>query len=278
MFGYDELKECLQYNTQFGRVIMVKGIDCAVPLTAKTAAAIKMAGYDFAGRYLVPAVGSLAQKALTAAEAKTVTDMGLRLLTVWETTADRVKGAAAGASDGKRALQCAREIGMPGSGIIYFAVDYDAAAADMPVIEAYLRAARAQTGDYEIGVYGSYSVIEYMAQRNVCRGYWQSEGWSDGKVSAYRSVYQAQRGQVVAGVPVDINECPDMARAGIWNYEEEETVKRYNTLAEMPDWARETIKKLVDKDYLVGNGEGLNLSEDMIRLLVVLDRAGAFGA
>lgn len=259
---------------------MAKGIDCAVPLNEKTAAAIKAAGFDFAGRYLVPASGVLARKALTPAEAITVTEAGLRLLTVWETKADRVKGgAAAGESDGKRALECARNIGMPLQGIIYFAVDYDASAEDFPIIEDYLRAARRQTGEYEVGVYGPYKVIEYLAKRHVCRGYWQCVGWSGGQVSGYRNVYQAQWGQSVAGVPVDINDCPDMARAGIWNYEEE-TEMRYNTLSEMPDWARPTIQKLIERKALAGNGseDELDLSMDMIRLLVIEDRAGAFDA
>lgn len=258
---------------------MAKGIDCAAPLSKAAAEAIKAAGYDFAGRYLVPAVGTLARKALTRREAEAVTGAGLDLLTVWETTADRVKGgAAAGTSDGKRALECARDIGMPARGIIYFAVDYDAPTGDLPVIEDYLRAARAQTAEYEVGVYGPYKVIEYLAQRKVCRGYWQCVGWSEGKVSPHRNVYQAQWGKTVAGISVDINDCPDPARAGIWNYEEAENMTRYNTLAELPDWARPAVEKLTEKGFLAGNGDGLNLSEDMVRLLVILDRAGVFGA
>ena len=51
---------------------------------------------------------------------------------------------------------------------------------------------------------------------------------------------------------------------------------RYNTVEECPSWARETVQKLVDKEYLNGTGEGLDLSADMVRLLVILDRAGAF--
>lgn len=258
---------------------MAKGIDCAAPLSKAAAEAIKKAGYDFAGRYLVPAVGTLARKALTRREAEAVTGAGLDLLTVWETTADRVKGgAAAGTSDGKRALECAEDIGMPARGIIYFAVDYDAPPGDLSVIEDYLRAARAQTAEYEVGVYGPYRVIEYLAQRKVCRGYWQCVGWSEGKVSPHRNVYQAQWGKTVAGISVDINDCPDPVRAGIWNYEEEESMTRYDTLAEVPDWARPTVEKLTEKGFLAGDGDGLNLSEDMVRLLVILDRAGVFGA
>lgn len=55
---------------------------------------------------------------------------------------------------------------------------------------------------------------------------------------------------------------------------EEETEMRYNTLEEVPDYAKETISKLVEAGTLQGNGEGLNLSEDMIRILVILDRQG----
>lgn len=60
------------------------------------------------------------------------------------------------------------------------------------------------------------------------------------------------------------------------SYDKEVDEVRYNTVEECPDWARETIQKLVDKEYLNGTGEGLDLSADMVRLLVILDRAGAF--
>lgn len=58
--------------------------------------------------------------------------------------------------------------------------------------------------------------------------------------------------------------------------DEEDMAVRYNTLAECPAWAQATIKKLMDKGYLNGTGEGLNLSMDMVRMLVILDRAGMF--
>lgn len=54
----------------------------------------------------------------------------------------------------------------------------------------------------------------------------------------------------------------------------EETEMRYNTIEEVPEYAKATISKLVDTGALQGNGEGLNLSEDMIRILVILDRQG----
>ena len=60
------------------------------------------------------------------------------------------------------------------------------------------------------------------------------------------------------------------------SYDKEVEEVRYNTVSECPSWARETIQKLVDREYLNGTGEGLDLSADMVRLLVILDRAGAF--
>lgn len=59
--------------------------------------------------------------------------------------------------------------------------------------------------------------------------------------------------------------------------EDEDMAVRYNTLAECPKWAQDTIRKLMHKGYLSGDGSGLDLSHDMVRLLVIQDRAGVFG-
>ena len=52
----------------------------------------------------------------------------------------------------------------------------------------------------------------------------------------------------------------------------------YNYIdSNMPHWARPTIQKLVDRGYLKGNENNeLGLSDEMIRIYVVLDRAGLF--
>lgn len=45
----------------------------------------------------------------------------------------------------------------------------------------------------------------------------------------------------------------------------------------MPEYARPTIQKLMDKGFLKGDGSGnLNLTNDMLRILVILDRSGSF--
>ena len=57
--------------------------------------------------------------------------------------------------------------------------------------------------------------------------------------------------------------------------EEEREMKRYDSIEELPEWAKPTITKMCDKELLRGDGDTLDLSEDMLRVFVVLDRAGA---
>ena len=46
----------------------------------------------------------------------------------------------------------------------------------------------------------------------------------------------------------------------------------------LPSWAKPTVKKLTSKGYLKGDSKGsLELSRLMMRILVILDRAGLFG-
>ena len=46
----------------------------------------------------------------------------------------------------------------------------------------------------------------------------------------------------------------------------------------MPDWARPTITKLINKGYLKGDENGkLNIDDNMLRMLVINDRAGIYG-
>lgn len=57
--------------------------------------------------------------------------------------------------------------------------------------------------------------------------------------------------------------------------QEEQDVVKYQTIKDAPEWARPTIKKLMDKKALSGDGNGnINVSEDFCRVMVVLDRLG----
>ena len=50
-----------------------------------------------------------------------------------------------------------------------------------------------------------------------------------------------------------------------------------NDVKEQAPWGLATFDKLVDKGYLEGEAEGVyNISREMLRILVILDRAGQF--
>ena len=57
----------------------------------------------------------------------------------------------------------------------------------------------------------------------------------------------------------------------------ENCFEKYNWTTACPKWARDTVHKLLSKGILKGRDDGqLYLSEQMIRLLVMLDRSGTF--
>lgn len=59
--------------------------------------------------------------------------------------------------------------------------------------------------------------------------------------------------------------------------EEEDTMVIYNKMSDVPNWAKATVKKLQDKGYLKGEGsDNLNLEHNMLRGLVINDRAGLY--
>lgn len=52
--------------------------------------------------------------------------------------------------------------------------------------------------------------------------------------------------------------------------EGEENMTKYNTIDEIPDWARDAVRKLIDAGALAGEGDGkLNLSYEMLRGIVI---------
>lgn len=58
----------------------------------------------------------------------------------------------------------------------------------------------------------------------------------------------------------------------------ESAKKVYNSVAECPAWAKDTVQKLVNKGFLQGDEKGrLALTTDLLRLLVINDRAHLYG-
>ncbi|SDD97010.1 protein of unknown function [Paenibacillus sp. UNCCL117] len=183
---------------------MAKGFDCATPLTAALARLFASQGFTFVGRYLAEA-GSW--KRLSPEEAQWITEAGMYIVSFFERYANRVReGAGAGAIDGKLALQYAKEVRQPPGSVIYAAVDYDAPARDYGAIAAYLRAFDAEIVGYELGVYGSYSVVKAMHERGITTKLMQTYAWSRGLRYDPISIYQYKNDVTVNGIGIDYNE------------------------------------------------------------------------
>lgn len=182
---------------------MTKGFDCATPLTAAAAAAFSADGYRFVCRYVVPS----GWKKLTREEAETISNAGLQIVSVFETTADRALGGrAAGLYDGALADRTVRALGQPEGSAIYFAVDFEATAGQMPTVIDYIRAACEAAPAFAAGVYGSYAVIEAVRHAGVCTRFWQTYAWSRGQKSEHIQLYQYRNDITVNGVRIDLDE------------------------------------------------------------------------
>lgn len=138
-----------------------KGLDTTMELT-RHAQALREQGFDFALRYY----SNNAAKNLSLGEARALSQAGLQIGVVWETSGTRTGffTRAQGLADGAAAYRMAREsIGQPFGSAIYFAVDYDPTQADLdgPVsnyftgVRAALYAAADGEPSYRVGVYGS---------------------------------------------------------------------------------------------------------------------------
>lgn len=69
----------------------------------------------------------------------------------------------------------------------------------------------------------------------------------------------------------------DMTEAEVKKIIADEDAKRtYDTVDELP-FGADTVQKLIDKGLLKGEGDGLGISYDLLRVLVINDRAGLYG-
>lgn len=173
------------------------GIDYAW-YNALDPAALRRAGVTFACRYYETLNDS---KRLGAAEAKALSAAGIDLVTVWETTADRVEsGAPAGAADAAGAIAEARAAGQPAHSCIYAAVDEDTTVG--PHIQGYFGefTKALHAAGYRSGVYGSYIIVEECLTQGLCDLGWQTYAWSGGRVSSHAQLYQYSNSHKVAGL------------------------------------------------------------------------------
>lgn len=179
----------------------IAGVDYA--WSTPPVAALKAAGISFACRYL----STDTSKNLSAAERDALHAAGISIVLVWETTGTSAQqGYAQGMSDGAEARKQATALGFPTSLPIYYAVDFDATAGQMPAVLDYLHgAADAEGSKARVGVYGSYAVVEAAASAGFGFG-WQTYAWSNGLWSTHATIRQTHNGQQLGGADVDLDE------------------------------------------------------------------------
>jgi hypothetical protein len=178
----------------------VFGIDHAwgVP----SSAALRNAHVKFVVRYL----SHDASKNLTRKEADLRSADGIDLAVIWETTANRaMSGRAGGAADATEAAKQAAACGMPIDRPIYFAVDWDATAAQQATIHAYLDGAANVLGRNRVGLYAGYGPISRAFDAKKITYGWQTYAWSGGRWDSRAQLQQYLNSQRVGGVDCDYN-------------------------------------------------------------------------
>lgn len=177
----------------------IPGVDYA--WSHPSPASLRAAGKQFACRYL----STDTSKSLSAAEAEALAAAGIASVVVWETTAKRtLDGKTAGAADAKTAAAQAAACGMPDSRPIYFAVDFDATAAQQTAISAYFDGAASVLGLDRVGIYGGYYPVKRTLDAGKATWAWQTIAWSGGKWDT-RAVIRQGAQATIGGVSCDLN-------------------------------------------------------------------------
>jgi hypothetical protein len=200
-----------------------QGIDASVN-TASQVACIAAAGKKFIARYY--ARGNK-PKILRRAEALAISQGAMKIVAVWEDgypTGPAYFTRPQGVSDALEAHARADEIRQPHNTAIYFAIDYDASAADVagPIREYFrgvaegLASAGSGAAWYYVGVYGSGAVCESILAAGLARYSWlaQSTGWR-----GYYTFMVWNIKQYAQTTLCTINVDPDDAKAGYGEFQ-----------------------------------------------------------
>lgn len=199
------------------------GIDCAQSIPSQSADALVREGYSFVARY----IGSpSASKNIRQAELDMLIEKGLAILLVYEMDTNTAKGGYfTGLTHGAEASKYAKMLGVPSGTTIYFAIDYDAQPEDYSRLRDYFRGVSEAVGDYNVGAYGGYRVVEHLYNNGACDYFWQCTAWSYGKVFEHINAHQyewefGENAKEVARTiglsRVDLDVSNDLAAAGMY--------------------------------------------------------------
>lgn len=183
---------------------MKYGVDYAAPAGANTLHSLRQQGHTFVCRY-VSTTGN--PKNITRVEAAACKELGMKVVLVFETTANRaLDGEQAGRLDAFSAERQARAAGVWGlrKPVIFFAVDFDSTPAQWPLIHSYLKGTQSVLKG-RAGVYGGYRIVKAALDSGVVRFAWQTYAWSGGKWDRRAQLQQYSNGERRAGLSVDLD-------------------------------------------------------------------------
>lgn len=165
---------------------------------------LKQNGITTVGRYLSHSTW----KALSLGEVANLKAAGMQIFSVYESNPTKASyfSAVKGKSDALDAINLAKAIGQPENTAIYFTVDYDAQSNDLNNILAYFQAIKANLHNFKIGIYGGYTVLNFLHEHNVADYWFQTVAWSYGQKCSFLNIYQSQCDTKFAGISVDIDE------------------------------------------------------------------------
>lgn len=145
------------------------GFDTASTITEAVLRRAVAMGVGFVGiyyKYMTPELVAL------------VSRYGLKIISIYETTAQRaLGGAVAGDYDGRQALALAHKFGQLVGAVIMFTADWDEQASQNATVLAYLTAAKAALNGYaRIGIYGNGALCQAMLDAGVADLTWLAGG------------------------------------------------------------------------------------------------------
>ncbi|MED3382654.1 DUF1906 domain-containing protein [Bacillus tropicus] len=152
-----------------------KACDCITEVTLERGKALKTAGYETVGRYLVNVPGGINKK-IQPGELKNIFDAGLSVFPIYQANGREASSFSAtqGRVDAEAAFKAAKEYGFKNDTTIYFAVDFDAYGIDitdniLPHFKALNEKMLELGGSYKVGVYGARNVCIQVSEKGYAK-------------------------------------------------------------------------------------------------------------
>lgn len=197
---------------------MIYGVDSYSNVT-NVLPSLKESGYSFVIRYYTSI--STSGKKTSASEIAAIGNAGLKRVAVFQNSHTQYShfSESIAANDASAAISQAKSVGQS-SGIIYFAVDFDASTSQINGnIKAHfskLGTLLSQAG-YSVGVYGSSLTCKLLKDSNLVNATWLAmpSDWGFGTVFSDWNIHQTKE-ITIGSSAFDENEANSLAGIGAW--------------------------------------------------------------